>query len=200
MGSATGTAESSACVYGMSGSRYEIRRRRELDDLAEVHHGDAVGDVLDDREVVRDEQVGEAAIALQVLHQVDDLRLHRDVERRDRLVADDEARLDGERARDADALALAAGEFVRIARHVFGAQPDFVEQLPHARVGGGALGDLVDREPFADDRADGHARIERRERILEDDLDLAAQLAHRARVERDEIDAVELDASRRSAR
>ena len=104
---------------------------------------------------------------------------------RHRLVADDEARLDGERARDADALALAAGELVRIARRVLGAQPDLVEQLPHARVGRGALGELVDREPLAHDRADGHARIERRERILEDDLHLAAQLpqsrARRAR-------------------
>ena len=80
-GSATGTAESSACVYGMIGSRYRSRRGRELDDLAEIHHRHAVGDVLDDREVVRDEQVGEPAIALQILQQVDDLRLHRDVER-----------------------------------------------------------------------------------------------------------------------
>ena len=47
--------------------------------------------------------------------QVQDLRLDRDVERRDRLVADDQARLDGERARDADALALPAGELVRVA-------------------------------------------------------------------------------------
>jgi hypothetical protein len=57
---------------------------------------------------------------LQVLQQVDDLRLDRDVERRDRLVADDELGLDGERAGDADALALAAGELVRAAAHVVG--------------------------------------------------------------------------------
>ena len=48
--------------------------------------------------------------------QIDDLRLDRDVERRDRLVADDQLRLAGQRAGDADALALAAGELVRIAR------------------------------------------------------------------------------------
>ena len=59
-------------------------------------------------------------------------------------------RLDGERARDADALPLAARELVRIARRVLGAQSDFVEQLLHARVGGGALGELVDRQSFAD--------------------------------------------------
>ena len=96
---------------------------------AEVHHGDAIGDVLHHREIVRDEQIGEPALLLQILQQVDHLRLHRDVERRHRLVAHDELGLHRERARDADALALTAGEFVRIARRVLGAQPDLLEQL-----------------------------------------------------------------------
>ena len=52
-----------------------------LDDAAEIHHRDAVADVLDHREIVADEQVAELALALQVLQQVDDLRLDRDVER-----------------------------------------------------------------------------------------------------------------------
>ena len=52
---------------------------------------------------------------LQLDEHVDDLRLDRHVERRHRLVADQQRRLERERARDADALALAAGELVRIA-------------------------------------------------------------------------------------
>ena len=52
--------------------------------------------------------IGQAEALLQILHQVEDLRLHRDVERRDGLVRDDEIGLDRERPRDADALALAA--------------------------------------------------------------------------------------------
>ena len=95
--------------------REERARVGELDDLAEIHHRDAVADVLDHREVVGDEQVGEAEFLLQVHQQVDHLRLHRDVERRHRLVADDQLRLQRQRAGDAEALALAAGEFVRIA-------------------------------------------------------------------------------------
>ena len=87
----------------------------ELDDAAEIHDGDAVADVLDHGEIVRDEEVGEAEPRLEVDQQVEDLRLDRDVERRDRLVGDDQLRLERERARDADALALAAGELVRIA-------------------------------------------------------------------------------------
>ena len=89
-----------------------------FDDAAEIHHRDAVADVLDHREIVRDEQVSEPHLALQVDHQVQDLRLDRDVERRHRLVADDQLRLERERAGDADALALAAGELVRIVVHL----------------------------------------------------------------------------------
>ena len=42
------------------------------------------------RQVVGDEQIGQAEPVLQVEQQVEDLRLHRDVERRDRLVGDDQ--------------------------------------------------------------------------------------------------------------
>ena len=62
-----------------------------------------------------DEQEGQAPLGLQVLEQVEDLRLHGDVERRDRLVADNEFRVERERASDADALPLAAGEGMRVA-------------------------------------------------------------------------------------
>ena len=89
----------------------------------------AVGDVAHDVQVVRDEDVGEPELALQVLEQVEDLRLHRDVERRDRLVADDQLRVDRERAGDADALALAAGELVREAVVVLRVEADDLEQL-----------------------------------------------------------------------
>ena len=63
---------------------------RELAQLAEVHDRDLVAHVLHDREVVRDEDQREAVLALHVFEKVQDLRLHRDVQRGYRLVADDE--------------------------------------------------------------------------------------------------------------
>jgi hypothetical protein len=45
-----------------------------------------------------------AELRLEILEQVQDLRLHRDVERRHRLVGDDELRVQGEAPRDADPL------------------------------------------------------------------------------------------------
>ena len=70
-------------------------------------------DVPDDGEVVGDDQVGEPEPLLEVGEQVEHLRLHRHVERRHRLVGDQQVRLEREGARDADALALTAGELVR---------------------------------------------------------------------------------------
>ena len=51
-----------------------------------------VGDVLDDADVVRDEQVAHAQLALQLAQQIQDLRLHRDIQRRGRLVTNDQPR------------------------------------------------------------------------------------------------------------
>ena len=104
----------------------------DLDDAAEIHHGDAVADMGDDGEIVRDEQIGEAVLALQVDQQIDHLGLDRDVERRYRLVAHDQLGPERQRARDADALALAAGELMRIVLHLVGAQADLLEQLGDA--------------------------------------------------------------------
>ena len=78
----------------MAGRRVDLVRRTDLHDLAEVHHRDPVADVLDDRQVVGDEQVGEPEPLAEVRQQVEDLPLDRDVEGGDRLVADDELGLD----------------------------------------------------------------------------------------------------------
>ena len=70
----------------------------------------------------------------QLLEQVQHRRLHRDVERRDGLVGDEQLRLEREGARDAHALALTAGELARIGVERPRAEPDEVEQLAAARV------------------------------------------------------------------
>ena len=66
---------------------------------------------------------------LQLAQQVEDPGLHGDVERRHRLVGDQHARLHAQRARQPDALALPAGELVRVAVAQVPAQPDLLEQL-----------------------------------------------------------------------
>src|SRR3712207_8524095 len=60
------------------------------DDLAAMHDRDAVADLRRDAQIVRDEQHGEAEAAADVVEELQHLRLHRDVERGDRLVGDEE--------------------------------------------------------------------------------------------------------------
>ena len=163
-------------MYGMRGPLVHCVGWSDLDDLAEVHHRDEVGDVTDDREVVRDEDVRQTELLLQVLEQVDDAGLDRHVERRHRLVEDQQLGIERERASDADALTLAAGELVRIAVRVLGVQPtSSISSLTRASTF--RLLRLVDAHRLADDRRHRHARVERRVRVLEHDLHLAAQLA-----------------------
>ena len=61
-----------------------------------------------------DEQHPGLLAALHFPHQFEDLRLRRDVERRGRLVRNQQRRIEHQRGRDHDALALAAGELMRI--------------------------------------------------------------------------------------
>ena len=107
--------------------------RARLDHLAVLHHQHLVGQRAHHAQVVADEQVGEAVALLQVAQQVDDLRLHRHVERRGRLVEHDEARLQHHGAGDGDALALAAGEFVRVAVPALGVEADLLQRVDDER-------------------------------------------------------------------
>src|SRR5882757_3404293 len=88
-----------------------------------------MADMGDHGEVMRDEQIGEAVLALQVDQQVDHLRLDRDIERRYRLITYNQARRERQRAGDADALPLPAGELMRIVLHLVGPQADLGEQF-----------------------------------------------------------------------
>ena len=174
-GSGTGTAAISLLRIGVLRVVEHRRARADLDDLAEIHHRDAVADALDHRHVVRDEQEGEAEALLQVEQQIADLRLDRDVERRDAFVGDDHLRIERQRAGDADALALAAGEFMRIARHHVGLQADAfaADRPPRSRACAASPRpcSMIGSAMAAPTR---HARIEAGERILEDHLDAAA--------------------------
>ena len=60
--------------------RIQIVGRSELNDIAEVHNGDTVTDVLDDVEVMRNEEERQSELLLQVVQQVDDLGLDGNVQ------------------------------------------------------------------------------------------------------------------------
>jgi hypothetical protein len=82
---------------------------RLFDDAAEVHHRDFVAQVAHHAQVVADEQIGQAEVALQPHHQVQHLRLDGHVQRRHRLVAHHQLGPGRQRARRRRCAALSAG-------------------------------------------------------------------------------------------
>src|SRR5258706_9326430 len=100
-----------------------------FDNAAEIHYRDAVTDMGHHSEIMCDEQIGKIMLALQVDQQIDHLGLDRHIERRYRLVADDQSWPQRQSARDADALALAAGELVRGVLPFIRPEPDLPEHV-----------------------------------------------------------------------
>src|SRR5215212_6249411 len=165
---------------GVAGFAVQSRPVSDLHDLAEVHHGYPVRDVLDHREVVGDEDVGEVELLLEVLQQVDDLGLDRDVQRRDGLVADDQARVERDGPGHPDPLTLPAGELVRVAVVVLGVEAYHLEKLLNTLLAIAAVASVyvVNFQGFRDDIAHGHARVQARVGVLEDDLHVPPHVEH----------------------
>ena len=170
----------------------QLLRVRQFDHVAQIHDADSVGNVLDNGKIVRDEQIGQVALFLQIGQQVDNLALDGHVQRGNRLVTDDELRLHRQTAGNADALALAAGELVREAMQEVARQTRVLHRLDdvflHALVV--LLEEAVRQQTLADDVADGHARVQAGIRILEDELQVAAELADLVVFQSREVDAL----------
>ena len=122
--------------------------------------------------IVGDEEIGDLLLALKVEQQLDDLRAHRDVERRDRFVQHDQRRLRGDGAHDRHALPLAAGDFMDRPAGEARFQPDAFEQLGDAARPFRAWRDGVDAQRIIQNPRHGSARVEGGERILKHHLQL----------------------------
>ena len=155
--------------------RDHLRRRPLLDHHAALHDRHPVGEAAHQVQVVRDQQERHARLRAQVFEQLQDLQADRGVERRGRLVGDEELRIAGERHGDHRALALPAGELMRIAAR---APLGIVD--PHAAHCPDGLGPGLRPAQFAvqldrlDDLvADRIDRVQRGHRLLEDHRDVA---------------------------
>ena len=108
---------------GVLGVVEHLGRGTGLDDLARLHHRDPLGDLAHDPQIVGDEQHRQALGALQIRQQRQDLGLNGHVQRRCRLVRNDDRRIVGQRARNCYALLLSAGqgsrEFVSVVSQLY---------------------------------------------------------------------------------
>ena len=146
--------------------------------VTQIHHAHAVGNVPNDAHVVRHKQVRQPALALQLLQQVDNLRLNRHIQRRHRLVAHDNLRIKNQRARQADALPLTTGELVRITVEMLRPQADLRHDVQRPRHPLVLVADMVNRQHFHQHVANALPRVQRRVRVLEHNLHIPAERQH----------------------
>ena len=174
-----------------------LLRRSLLDDATQVHDADTVRHVLNHRQVVADEQVGQPELSLQILHEVEDLRLDGHVQGRDRLVGDDQVRRQSQRTSKTDALELAARELVRVAIQDLLGQANLLDDFHDA------LGDLplttclLDAHGLGENLVDAHARIHRRVGVLEHHLHVAVDAHCVAALERGQVAPFQLNGTAR---
>ena len=90
--------------------------RAGLDDPAEVHHRDPVGDVPRQAEVVGDDEYAETELAAQGEQQREDLAADRGIERGDRFVGDEQLGRHRQGAGDQHPLPLPARQLVGVAQ------------------------------------------------------------------------------------
>jgi len=70
-----GGADQRLCVRGVAGACEQLGGRPDLHDAPEIHHGNAVAQVLHQPQVMGDEDQREAEPTLKLEEQVDNLRL-----------------------------------------------------------------------------------------------------------------------------
>lgn len=99
---------------GMKWMGEYIADRSDFRELSEIHHGHAVGNVADRRDIMGDEEVGQASLPLKLHESVQDLCLDRDVERTRRFVEYDNLGLNDQGASEGNPLPTTAREFVWI--------------------------------------------------------------------------------------
>ena len=155
----------------------EQRHRAGLfHDLPGIHHDHPVGAFGHDAHVVRDEEHRHAELLLEIVQERQDLRLHRDVQGRGRLIGDQQARRAGQRHGNHHALAHPAGELmgevVQAGARI--GHADRVEQLGGAPVGRAPSSTPVQVVALCDLAAHRHRGIERGHGVLEDHGDAVA--------------------------
>ena len=119
----------------MNRRTHDVAQAALLHDLAGIHDGDAVADFDGDADIVGHENHRHAELALQFAQQQQDLDLHRGVQRRGRLVGQQDFRLAGQGECDHCALPHAATHFVRIGVEApfGGGNPHHLEHFQCAR-------------------------------------------------------------------
>ena len=150
-----------------------------LGDQAAIEHDDVLADLVGGRQVVGDVDQRDAEFVVELAQAPEDGGAERCVDHRDRLVGDDHARPDQERARHHDPLPLAAAQLMRIAaERLLRPQADGLQRSLDQPA---RFAPCEAAKPEIDDRGledviDLVERVVGFEGVLEDHLDVAAEV------------------------
>ena len=133
--------------------------------------------MFDHRQVMADEDIAEIELAPQLEQQVQDLRLHRHVERRGRLVANHQFGLHHQGSGNRHALALAARQLSRPVVGMARGQPDAFEHVGRLPAALRRVAQAMNFQWQRDDVGDAAARIQRRIGVLKHRLDALGKFA-----------------------
>jgi hypothetical protein len=186
----------------MPGRAEHLAGGARLDDAAGIHHRDAVAELRHHPEIVGDEQHRHAELPSQAVDEIEDLGLHGDVEGRGGLVRDEKVGLVRERDGDHHALALAAGELVRIALERTGRRrnADEIEEVHGSLASRRRADRAMQQHRLLDLRAHREHGVQRGHRLLEDHADaIAAQPPQRLALEPQQILLLEQNPPARDA-
>ena len=123
-------------------------------------------------QVVTNHDEGQPAFAAQVFQQIKYFCLHRSVKRRCGLVQQQNLRLQNQRARNGNALALSARQLVRIPEPEPGSHAHFVQRALNAHF---RVVYAVNGQWLGQNAVDGLARVQRSIRVLEHHLHQAPE-------------------------
>ena len=155
--------------------------RTRFDDPAGVHDDHPVAHLAHDAEIVGDDDDGHIQFFLELHHQFQDLCLYRDVQRRGRLVGDEQFRVARDGHGDHDALPHPPAELVGVVVQALlrTRNVDHLQQFD-AAVGGLFLVEAeMELKRFPKLPSDGQHRVERRHGVLEHHGDdIAPDLLH----------------------
>ena len=152
----------------------ELGRSGLLGHAAGIQHERAIGVTGDKAQIVRDQQKGQIPIPAQPLEQLHHLGSHCCVERRRRLIGDQELRAGRERHGEERSLPEPPRETVRILPKapVRVGESHLGQQLPGRLAGGAPRPAPVQPHGFPDLCSHGRDRVEGRRRLLETEADL----------------------------
>ena len=166
---------------------------------AAVHDQDTIAKGRNQVQIVTDEYQAHGTRLDHVVEYREDLQLHRDIQRRCRLVGNDHGRFRNHHHGDHDALAHATGDFMWIGpiNTLRIANAYRAQHLQRTLARGLTRDRVMHAEGFLDLRTDVHDRIQRVLRILHDHRDAAtANRAHPLFTRAKQVDPVVLQPSR----